>query len=94
MRFQMYVVENTLMELYDGIQLYRNDVQAQKAITGIAKERGLDLSENRLYAIGEFDNETGRCVVWDSPRRITLVMEVKEGDKLAEKCDADNSSDC
>lgn len=36
MRFQMYVVENTLMELYDGIHLYRNDFQAQKAIPTIA----------------------------------------------------------
>lgn len=94
MRFQMYVVENTLMELYDGIQLFRNDAQAQKSIVAIAKERGLDLSENRLYAIGEFDNETGRCVVWDSPRRVTLLMEVKDGDRLAEKLDTDNSENC
>ena len=94
MRFQMYVVENTLMELYDGIQLFRNDVQARKAIIGIAKERGLDLFENRLYAVGEFDNETGRLTVWDSPRRVTLVTEVKESDELAEKSDADNSADC
>lgn len=61
MKFNCYVVENSLSGAHRGIFTYRTDKEASRSLFGITRQLmpDLDMSECRLFCIGEYDDETG-----------------------------------
>lgn len=61
MKFNCYVVENSLSGAHRGIFTYRTDKEASRSLFSITRQLmpDLDMSECRLYCIGEYDDESG-----------------------------------
>lgn len=73
MKFNCYVVENSLSGAHRGIFTYRTDKEASRSLFGITRQLmpDLDISECRLYCIGEYDDETGLISAYSSKKIVS-----------------------
>lgn len=95
MKFNCYVVENSLSGAHRGIFTYRTDKEAARSLYGITCQlmSDLDISECRLYCIGEYDDETGLLNAFSSKKIVSWnpkgSVEALSSPVTAEQAEAD-----
>lgn len=73
-----YCVENCRSGISTGLWTYRTDAQAIFEISHLISnsDGGKDLSNDRLFCVGTFDNESREMTV-TSPRELILDLDIK-----------------
>lgn len=73
MKFILYTVLDTLSGDFGPVFQQKNDAMAVRAfVNGIGKNAGDFSGDLELYAIGNFDQETGEMVAFDEPQLVEI----------------------
>lgn len=97
MKFNVYVLKNTLSNLFaSGFEVYPNDNYASVVTADILNESKKPLMDYQLFRVGTFDTETGKLTADDVPTLInfdtrhfvsTRMSDVSEDDVLDKMSD-------
>ena len=90
MTYRMYALYNKATELYEGIMLYRSDVQANRAYQAmlVASKGKVSADDFDIYCLGTFDNETAQVVYQGAALKVDFVPRfVPEEEKMSDERD-------
>lgn len=75
---RVYSVKDLVAQEYGPPVLARNDKVASRMYLALLAQNKLDQNDFELYALGEFDSDTGMFRT-EEPQRIEVILDKKAG---------------